>query len=494
MLRPLQQYELELLNTLTQKAQLGNANQGDYAMLKEYTERYLAYNPQVQQNVQSQYCQPIQPQYKQSMQSHYGQPMHQPQMRQPTYEQPMYQHRQYDIGNNPGTYKYTTKEDHCDDNIKVDKKDKLILNLRLIKSCPVDFYTKEEKMFLLDHLKEFEIYLDKVVTKRDDIKNTEITIYDDVSRGILDDDFKSTLEIGSLMYRTIIESFKIHLSKKAKKNTSKLIYVNLSDDNVSGFLPNGDNMVFRPSVIDTAVQSKSSRNSDILHVVKAYIRKEYDIILVYIYNDTDMKDAYKLYKGMETITESYDETLMEVFYISNRLCENILNKEEVYLEDVVETDTDKVNVSIMTIKENFKFDEIKMSLTESVFEKLGFGFIEMIMRDNILLYAYNKRDEMDDTLYKVIVNKKDNELLISNDGITFKINRRHFGLVSEFDKICKVRYRNIDTLKEVFTILEELDVYHKTYFDRTYDINNNEKKTIISDSLLPWTFGQAVYR
>lgn len=52
MLRPLQQYELELLNTLTQKAMLGNANKGDYAELKEYTDRYMAYNSNTQQNVQ----------------------------------------------------------------------------------------------------------------------------------------------------------------------------------------------------------------------------------------------------------------------------------------------------------------------------------------------------------------------------------------------------------------------------------------------------------
>ncbi len=428
MLRPLQQYELELLNTLTQKAQLGNANQGDYAKLKEYTDRYMAYNSK--------------------------------------------------------------------DNIKANKKDKLILNLRLIKSCPVDFYTKEEKMFLLDHLKEFEIYLDKTLKKETGYENIEttITIYDDVSHGILDDDFKSTVRMGSLIYKSIFERFKIYLSKKAKKNTSKLIYVNLSNDDVSGILPNGDNMVFHPSVIDIAVQSKSSRNSDILHVVKAHIRKEYNVILVYIYNDTDMKDAYKLYKGMETLTESYDETLMEVFYKSHRLCEFILNKEEVYLEDAVETDTDKVKVSIMTIKENFKFNEIKMSLTESIFEKLGFGFIEILIRDSILLYAYNKRDEMDSTLYKVIGNKKDNELLISNDGIILKINRRHVGPVFEFDKTGKVRYRNIDTLKEVFMVLEELDLYHNTYFDSTYDVNSVEKKTIISSGILPWTFGQAVYR
>lgn len=167
---------------------------------------------------------------------------------------------------------------------------------------------------------------------------------------------------------------------------------------------------------------------------------------------------------------------------------------EDHSEDDVEADTDKINVSIMTIKENFKMDEIKMSLTESVFEKLGFGFIEVTIRDSILLYAYNKRDEMDDTLYKVIGNKKNNELLISNDGIILKINRRHFGPVFEFDKAGKVRYRNIDTLKEVFVVLEELDLYHKTYFDNTYDVNDVEKKTILSGGILPLTFGQAVYR
>ena len=53
---------------------------------------------------------------------------------------------------------------------------------------------------------------------------------------------------------------------------------------------------------------------------------------------------------------------------------------------------------------------------------------------------------------------------------------------------------NIDTLKEVFMVLEELDLYHNTYFDSTYDVNSVEKKTIISSGILPWTFGQAVYR
>ena len=246
MLQPLQDYELKILNNLTHKAQIGQANQNELVMLNLYTERYLAYSSKPQQIVQQQYS------------------------------QPMYSHKQHDMGNNPGTYNYTTKEDHSEDN--------------------------------------------------------------------------------------------------------------------------------------------------------------------------------------------------------------------------VEADSDKVNVSIMAIKENFKMNEIKISLTESILEKLGFGFIEIVMRDNILLYAYNKRDEMDSTLYKIIGNEKDNELLISNDGIVFKINRNYFGQIFEFGKICKVRYRNIDTLKEVFMVLEELDLYHKTYFDSTYDIDDNKRKTIISNGQLPWTFEQAIYR
>ena len=74
MLRPLQQYELNMLDALTQKARLGQANQSELSMLKDYTEKYLDSNSKVQQRIQ------------------------------PQYSQTMYPHRP-DMDNNPCTYK-----------------------------------------------------------------------------------------------------------------------------------------------------------------------------------------------------------------------------------------------------------------------------------------------------------------------------------------------------------------------------------------------------
>ena len=133
MLQPLQQYELEILKNLTQKAQLGQADQNELAIMKNYTDRYLAYNPQVQQNMQPQYNQPMynmigqQPQYNQQMlPPQYSQPMYiQPQPNQQPvsrYNQPFTSFN--NNGNAPtanatfnnGTFKYAD-DDHSTPNI-----------------------------------------------------------------------------------------------------------------------------------------------------------------------------------------------------------------------------------------------------------------------------------------------------------------------------------------------------------------------------------------
>ena len=81
MLQPLQNYELEILKNLTQKAQAGQASQNELMIMKDYTDRYLAYNPQQQTMVQPQYNQPVMPpQY--NVQPQYNQPMVSPQYNQ----------------------------------------------------------------------------------------------------------------------------------------------------------------------------------------------------------------------------------------------------------------------------------------------------------------------------------------------------------------------------------------------------------------------------
>lgn len=139
MLQPLQNYELEILKNLTQKAQLGQADSNELTIMKNYTDRYMAYNPQVQQNVQPQYNQPM---YNQQVQPQYNQQMLPPQYNQPMYnmgaqqnmqpqfnQQPISRYNQpfTSIGNsgtaptanttfNNGTFKYAD-DDHSTPNI-----------------------------------------------------------------------------------------------------------------------------------------------------------------------------------------------------------------------------------------------------------------------------------------------------------------------------------------------------------------------------------------
>ena len=136
MLQPLQQYELDILRNLTQKAQLGQADQNELAIMKSYTDRYMAFNPQLQQNMPPQYNQPNmygnpQPTYNQQMlppqynqPSYVGQPTGQPTMMQPQYNQASrYQQPFTSFGGNAnaptanitfnnGTFKYAS-DDHA---------------------------------------------------------------------------------------------------------------------------------------------------------------------------------------------------------------------------------------------------------------------------------------------------------------------------------------------------------------------------------------------
>lgn len=105
-----------------------------------------------------------------------------------------------------------------------------------------------------------------------------------------------------------------------------------------------------------------------------------------------------------------------------------------------------------------------MSKSESISRKLNLRFIEVDINGIIYLLMYNDINRLDDTLYEIVTNKENKDLLITNAQVDFTFKRDSDLIVHKIhtNTSFRVRYKKINTLEEALDILEELHSYNSS--------------------------------
>ena len=355
----------------------------------------------------------------------------------------------------------------------------LVFNLSLDKTDDkLETFTVEEKRFILNNDNEFNEYLKLIKTEEYSYYIKRTSTYSNIEDLSKDYDILEDVET-TVRCRDILASFRtwlnkdraINLNMECKINSEKVkvMFLNLTKSFLTGNTIDNQ-MVTVP--IDDALRDYIdilSTNGALIQEIMGTIKNKHNVIIIPLLRCYDITNIYKAYKyrsieyvcqtDLEKVLYNDIKSIIDNFIkVNNKpLSTTSLNKEQINNKDTLE-------VNVLNLKDTYKLDRYTVSKSESISRKLNLRFIEVDINGIIYLLMYSDINRLDDTLYEIVTNKENKDLLITNAQVDFTFKRDSDLIVHKIhtNTSFRVRYKKINTLEEALDILEELHSYNSS--------------------------------
>ena len=374
---------------------------------------------------------------------------------------------------------FFTTEDIVKNETKKEKPKLLVFNLSLDKTDDsLEMFTIDEKRFILNNDNEFNEYLKLIKTEEYSYYIKRTSTYSNIEDLSKDYDILEDVET-TVRCRDILASFRTWLNKDRMVNLNmeckvnyekvKVMFLNLTKSSIVG-------NTFDDRMMTLPIDNTLANYIDILFTdgvliqkIVGTIRTKHNVIIIPVLKDYDLTNMHMTYKD-RLIEYVYQTDLEKVIYddiksiidnfikVNNKpLSTTSLNKEQINNKDTLE-------VNVLNLKDTYKLDRYTVSKSESISRKLNLRFIEVDINGIIYLLMYSDINRLDDTLYEIVINKENKDLLITNAQVDFTFKRDSDLIVHKIhtNTSFRVRYKKINTLEEALDILEELHSYNSS--------------------------------